>query len=131
MKDIKNKRLVLFIMEIILLQKRFITAMFIEEINDFIYNYYEDNKELFALLFDTKLLEELIKNRYQVLPEKILMGLINKYHGFEGYNKLVEEVGYEIDQQINILVIKFLEYYDELINLENASPLTIYHRILQ
>ena len=132
MKDIRNKRLTLFLLEIILLQKnRNINEYFVEEINEFIYQYYEDNKELFFLLFDTKILEQLIENYYQVLPNEILIGLIHKYHGFEGYEHLIDEVGYETDQKINILVIKFLEYHDELIKLQTARTSTIYERILQ
>ena len=132
MNDIKNKRLTLFLMEIILLQQnRYINGAFVEQINDFIYSYYEDNKELFSLLFDINLLEQFMENNYEVLPNKILIGLINKYHGYEGYVHLIEEIGYEIDQKINILVIKFLEYYDKLEALRQAKPTTIYHRILQ
>ena len=132
MNDIKNKRLTLFLMEILLLQeKRCINEVFIEEINEFIYSYYEDNKELFSLLFNTNLLEQFIENNYQVLPNEILIGLIKKYRGFEGYGTLVDEIGLETDQKINILVTKFLEYYEELERLRQAKPITVYHRILQ
>lgn len=132
MENIKNKRLTLFLIEImLLLQNRYIDEVFVEQINDFIHRYYKENKELFELLFDTDILEEFIKKNYQVLPHKILIRLINKYHSIEGYVKLIEEVGYETDQKLNILVIKFLEYYDEIINLELAEPTTIYQKILQ
>ena len=131
MEEIKLKRLTLFILEIILLQRRrSISESFIAQINDFIYRYYDNNKELFSLLFDTTILEKIIKNKWEILPKEVMIKLIKKYRGLDGYVNLVETVGYEVDQKINILVIYFLQYYDELLKLSHAKS-NIYTRILQ
>ena len=117
---LKVKNITLFIMEIIILQQRkALTYEFTEELNDFIYKYYEDNKELFSLLYDTELLEECIKNRWQVLPQEIIAQLIRPYLNMNSYVSLVEEVGYRIDSKINQLVYLFTEYYQELTELRN------------
>ena len=131
MKEIKLKRITLFILEIIILQNgRCIDESFAAQINDFIYKYYDDNKELFELLFDKGIIEEFIKNNWELLSEEIMINLIKKYYGFAGYINLIDDIGYEIDQNINILVIKFLEYYDELLKLKWTEP-SSYPRILQ
>lgn len=132
MEEIKLKRLTLFILEIITIQNgRYINESFVAEINNFIYEYYEENEDLFELLFDKEKLEEFIKNDYEILPQEIIIGLIKKYRGFVGYEKLVDSVGYEVDQRINKLVIEFLKYHNSLQELLNAKPQTIYQKILQ
>lgn len=132
MQEIRNKRLTLFVLEITILQNnRCITEDFIEQINDFIYNYYEEYKELFSLMFEENLLKEFMNNNYEIVTFDVLVGLINKYHGYDGYPSLVDSVGMEIDQKLNILVIKFLEYYEDLLRLKFARPTSIYHKILQ
>ena len=132
MEEIKLKRITLFILEIITIQNgRIINQNFVAELNDFIYGYYEENKDLFELLFDNEKIEVFIKNNWEVLPGEIILSLIKKYHGFVGYVNLVDEVGYDVDKEINKLVIEFLKYHDSLIALQNAKPQTIYQRILQ
>ncbi|MBQ2873481.1 MAG: hypothetical protein IJE89_05735 [Bacilli bacterium] len=130
MEEIRNKRLTLFLLEILLvLRYRNVTEYFVEEINEFIYQNYKDNKELFSLFFDYNILEQFIEQNYQVLPNEILIGLLHKYRGFEGYESLVDEVGMEVDQKISILVMKFIEYHKELIKLRFAP--SNHPRILQ
>lgn len=132
MQEIRNKRLTLFVLEITILQNnRCITEDFIEQINDFIYNYYEEYKELFTLMFEENLLKEFMNNNYEIVTFDILVGLLKKYHGYDGYSSLVDSVGFKTDQKLNILVIKFLEYYEDLLKLQFASPTSIYQRILQ
>lgn len=131
MEEIKLKRITLFILEIIILQQgRCIDESFVEQINDYIYKYYDEHKELFGLLFDNNLLEEFIENKWEILPYDVMIGLIKKYHGFEGYVNILDTVGYEVDQKMNILVMKFLDYYNELLELRYAKSST-YPRILQ
>lgn len=131
MEEIKLKRITLFILEIIILQQgRYIDESFVEQINDFIYNYYEKNIELFQLLFDKEKIEKMIENKWEVIPQEIIISLLNKYHGFDGYIELVDDIGYETDKKINELVLKFLDYYNELLKLKFANPST-YPKILQ
>lgn len=118
MENIKLKRLILFILESITLQGgRFINEEFVEEFNSFIYKYYPDNKELFSYIFDIDTLEEFIKGKYDILTLDQMFQLIVKYHGIDGYVKLVEDVGLEVDKKIQELALLFTEYYNQIIQL--------------
>ena len=122
MENIKLKSLILFILESIILQnRRYINDEFAEAFNDFIYKYYENNKELFSYIFDTKMLEKFIKENYDILTLDQMFQLVSKYHGIEGYAKLVEDVGIEKDQKIQQLAKLFTDYYNQIVELYNAD----------
>lgn len=122
MENIQLKGLILFILESIILQNgRYINEEFVEEFNDFVYKYYEDNKELFSYIFNTTILEQFIKNNYDILTLDQMFQLVVKYHGIEGYAKLVEDVGFKRDQKIQQLSSLFTEYYNQIIELYYAD----------
>lgn len=136
MEEIQLKCLTLFLFESMIIQKRtFIDESFAAQFNDFIDHYYEDNKELFSLMFPISLLEEFIKNNYEVLSLKQMMQLMQRYHGLNGYVELVEAVGPNTDEKINKLALLFTEYYIDLLKLKHANPKQYYQkgypRILQ
>lgn len=127
MKDIKLKRLTLFLLESIILQGNpTIDEGFASQFNFFIEKYYEDNKELFSIIYEPQLLEECLKNEWEVLSLDQMISLIKKYHGFEGYGSLVEEIGPEIDKKLIELANLFTEYHQSLMNLYYADPAEYY-----
>jgi len=122
MKKIQLKGLTLFILESIILQNgRYINEDFVEEFNDFVYKYYEDNKELFSYIFNTTILEQFIKNNYDILTLDQMFQLVVKHHGIEGYAKLVEDVGLKNDQKIQQLALLFTDYHNQIIELYYAD----------
>ncbi len=122
MQEIRLKRITLFLLESILLQnERMVDIGFAAQFNYFIEKYYQDNKELFALLYEPKLLEECLEKNYEILSQDQMVTLIDKYHGFEGYAKLVDEVGKEVDEKLIELAKLFTEYYNSLLELYYAD----------
>lgn len=127
MQEIRLKRLTLFLLESIILQnERLVDEDFAIQFNLFIEKYYHDNKELFSILYEPKLLEECLKNNYEILSHDQMILLINKYKGFEGYSKLLDEVGPEIDEKLIKLANLFTEYYNSLLDLYNQDT-SIYY----
>lgn len=122
MQEIRLKRLTLFLLESIILQnERLVDEDFAIQFNLFIEKYYHDNKELFSILYEPKLLEECLKNNYEILSHDQMILLINKYKGFEGYAKLVDEVGKEVDEKLIELANLFTEYYNSLLKIYYAD----------
>ena len=122
MQEIRLKRITLFLLESILLQnERMVDIGFAAQFNYFIEKYYQDNKELFALLYEPKLLEECLENNYEILSQDQMVTLIDRYHGFEGYAKLVDEVGKEVDEKLIELATLFTEFYNSLLELYYAD----------
>lgn len=127
MSPIKLKRLTLFLFESIMLQKGIkIDRDFEIEFNDFIYKCYNEQEELLNLIFDREELSNFIENNYDVLTLEQMVQLINKHYGTEHYLKLVEEVGFEVDQKINELAIMFANYCHEILNLYHADSKSYY-----
>ena len=124
--------LALFLREILIItndDNLYITDDLISILNDFIYNYYQENKKLFSLIFPNTV-EEFIKNNYQIISSEIVIYLLQKYQGIDNYLKLLEAINIEIDHQINELALMFANYQSSLIELSNINY-TGYHRILQ
>ena len=122
MQEIRLKRIILFLLESIILQNgRMVDIGFAAQFNFFIEKYYHDHKELFALLYEPKLLEECLENNYEILSHDQMITLIKRYKGFEGYAKLVDEVGKEVDEKLIELAKLFTEYYNSLLKLYYAD----------
>ena len=122
MQEIRLKRIILFLLESIILQNnRKVDIGFAAQLNYFIEKYYQDNKELFALLYEPKLLEECLENNYEILSHDQMITLIKRYKGFEGYSNLVDEVGKEVDEKLIELANLFTEYYNSLLELYYAD----------
>lgn len=122
MQEIRLKRITLFLLESIILQNnRKVDIGFAAQLNYFIEKYYQDNKELFALLYEPKLLEECLEKNYEILSQEQIITLIDKYHGFEGYVNLVDEVGKEVDKKLIELATLFTEFYNGLLELYYAD----------
>lgn len=129
--DTRLKRITLFLLESIMIQKfRPIDDTFAIQFNDFLYSYYEDNKELFGYLFNTKVLEKNMKNNCEILSLEQIASLIVKYRGFKGYINLLDDVGLEVAGKLNDLALLFTEYYDSLVNLYLEEPKSGHIRIL-
>ena len=123
MEDIKIKRLTLFLLETIIIQNgRLLSEGLAAEFNDFVYKYYDSNKELFGFIYDNDTLELFIENNWEILSLDQMCQLINLHKGFEGYVALVDEIGYEVDSKINELALLFTEYHNELLKLYSANP---------
>lgn len=122
MQEIRLKRIILFLLESIILQNgRMVDIGFAAQFNFFIEKYYHDHKELFSLLYEPKLLEECLENNYEILSHDQMITLIRRYQGFEGYAKLVDEVGKEVDEKLIELANLFTEYYNSLLKLYYAD----------
>ena len=122
MKEIRLKRINLFLLESIIMQDdRIIDDFFAYQFNLFIERYYKDNKELFAILYEPKLLEKCLENNYEILSTNQMTTLINRYHGFFGYSKLLDDIGPEIDKQLIKLATLFTEYCNSLSELYNQE----------
>jgi hypothetical protein len=128
-EEIKLKRLALFLLESIFLQgEPTIDEGFTSQFNEFIEKYYQEKKELFHLMYDQELLEEFLKNNWEILPFDKMIELLKKYHGFAGYAKLVDEVGREVDEKLIELANLFAEYHFFLLDLYCADPAQYYSR---
>jgi hypothetical protein len=80
------------------------------------------------LSYDQELLEEFLKNNWEILPFDKMIELLKKYHGFAGYAKLVDEVGREVDEKLIELANLFAEYHFFLLDLYCADPAQYYSR---
>ena len=143
-----EKRLVLFIYETLLLSdieylysneeyqieykfsEQLLNPIFIEFLNHFIIDRYEENKELLKYIFNISLLEEFVSKKYNVLELNILKRILKKYRGKEKYLELVEVIDKEIDNKLNTLALNFINYYNEalILSLEKSN---IYQKVLQ
>lgn len=128
-----EKNLALFIYEVLILlygDDLYIDDNLLENINNFIYQYYKEYKEEFRLLFNVELLEKFLEKNYEILPMKVVIYLLQKYMGDEKYVKLVESVDRKTGDKINDLAIAFVLYLQILQELNNRKPDGPY-RILQ
>ena len=128
-----EKNLALFIYEVLILlygDDLYIDDNLLENINNFIYQYYKEYKEEFRLLFNVELLEKFLEKNYEILPMKVVIYLLQKYMGDEKYVKLVESVDKKTGDKINDLAIAFVLYLQILQELNNRKPDGPY-RILQ
>ena len=122
MQEIRLKRIILFLLESIILQNgRMVDISFAAQFNFFIEKYYHSHKDLFELLYEPKLLEECLENNYEILSHDQMISLIDRYQGFEGYSKLVDEVGKEVDEKLIELANLFTEFYNSLLELYYAD----------
>lgn len=128
-----EKNLALFIYEVLILlygDDLYIDDNLLENINNFIYQYYKEYKEEFRLLFNVELLEKFLEKNYEILPMKVVIYLLQKYMGDEKYVKLVESVDKKTGDKINDLAIAFVLYLQILQELNNRK-LDGPYRILQ
>lgn len=120
-----EKNLALFIREILIIlynNQIYINNLLIDNINNFIYQYYKDNKSLFKLLFsNTELLEEFIAHNYQILPPEVAYWLSHKYASIDQYIELLDYVSGETETEINKLVQMFISYHNEVVDLYNIQ----------
>lgn len=136
MKEIRLKRIALFLLETLLIQGyNGISDGFSYLFNEFIYHCYRKNKECLDIIYDTKILEKFIKKNYEVLSLEQMITLLDRYHGFDGYLNLLEDLGQETAEELNKLALLFIEFQQELTNLYYANPNKYYQkgypRILQ
>lgn len=108
-----------------------IEPMFIRHLNNFMEGTYQENKELIQLMFNNlSLLEEFIKNKYAILDYKTLLVILSHHRGMSGYLHLLESIDIKTNEKLNELAVKFLNYYDELLEMYNEEY-TGYKKILQ
>ena len=118
MNEQKIKNLTLFILETLILQTpRNITKTYAYFFNEFIYKCYEEHQEFLVLIYDTNLLEEFIKNNYELLSLNQIQSLIKEYPIFDGYIKLLDEVGLDTANKLNQLALLFIQFQQETYNL--------------
>ena len=124
-----EKYLTLFIYEVLSITQKdnmYITDKLITNLNGFIYNYYQEYKDLFSLIIPEN---RLSKKHQEIISMNLVILLIQKYHGIDSYIKLVEDAGPEIDRQINELALMFANYQNFLNEISNIN-FTEYKRIL-
>ena len=122
MKNIKFKRITLFLLESIIIQdNRPLSEEFIFEFNNFLCMNYRNNKELFSYLFATELLKDSMEDSYEMLSLEQVINLMEIYHGFDGYLYLLDEVGLEVDSKLNELAILFANYCNGLDDLYDKT----------
>lgn len=108
-----------------------IDQVFISQLNHFIEKTYQENKELLEVIFNNiPLLDDYIKGNYDILDYKTLVKVLSKYRGINGYLSLVDTISKETDKKLNELALKFLEYYNNILELYNEKY-TGYKKILQ
>ena len=118
-----KKHLALLVLEILILSKNStINYEFTELLNDFIYNKYESNEELFSIILDINTLKEYFKSyenkiHHQIVTLDTLLKLYCEYCKEDSYFKLVEEIEPNIAIKINDLAILFFNYYYEQLNI--------------
>lgn len=122
MEEIKLKKLTVFILETIMLQKNStISEGFAYMFNEFIYKCYQENKEALSIIYDTKMLEEFIDNNYEVLSYEQMVALIERYRGFDGYIKLLDDIGLDTANKLNQLALSFIAFQEEMLSLYYAD----------
>ena len=115
MQETKLKNLTLFLLETLILQRtNRITDWFVYSFNEFIYEYYNTNKELLEPIYNLNILDKFIKENYELLSLEQMIQLIEKFRGFDGYLDLVESVNQETDKKLNNLALLFIEFQQEL-----------------
>lgn len=108
-----------------------IDESFISQLNDFFEKTYKENKELLKIIFDDMtILDEFIKEKYDILDYKTLLKILSKYQGIKGYLSLVNKLNQDKGKKINDLSLSFLEYYNNILELYNEEY-TGYKKILQ
>ena len=106
-----------------------ITKSLISQINLFLENTFLENKEILQVIFtNISLFEDYLIGNYNILDYQTVIKLISDYKGIDGYTKLVSQIDTETANKINLLVIKFLDYYNEMIRIYNEKY-TGYKRI--
>lgn len=126
-QTIRIKRITLFILEILFIYNiDFPSQIFAKYFNEFIYSCYKDNKKRFSLLYNNELLEMFINNNWEILSYEQMVQLLQPYNSLDKYVELIEEVGYEVDSQINILVELFIKYHMSILELQYANPYEYY-----
>lgn len=139
MQETRLKRLTLFLLETLIVQgANEISNGFAYLFNEFIYKCYKENEKLLDIIYDKEILEEFIEGNYEILSLNQMYQLINRYHGFNGYDgyiNLLDDIGSEVDAKLNKLVLLFVEYQKELVKLYYADSSMYYPkgypRILQ
>lgn len=124
-----EKHLTLFLYEVLIITQKdniYITDKLINNLNGFIYNCYQEYKDLFNIIIPEI---RVTKKRREIISMNLVIILLQKYYGTDNYIKLVEEVGPEIDRQINELALMFANYQNFLDEISNMN-FTEYKRIL-
>lgn len=124
-----EKHLTLFLYEVLIITQKdnmYITDKLIANLNGFIYNCYQEYKDLFRIIIPEI---RLSKKRREIISMNLVIILLQKYHGTDSYIKLVEDAGPEIDRQINKLALMFANYQNFLNEISNMN-FTEYKRIL-
>ena len=122
MQEIRLKRIALFILETLIIQGYSnISKEFTYLFNEFIYSCYRENKKTLNIIYDIEILEEFIKNNYEILSFEQMVILLERYHGFDGYLKLLDEVGFESASELNQLALLFIDFQQEIVNLYYAD----------
>lgn len=124
-----EKHLTLFLYEVLIITQKdniYITDKLINNLNGFIYNCYQEYKDLFNIIIPEI---RVTKKRREIISMNLVIILLQKYYGTDNYIKLVEEVDPEIDRQINELALMFANYQNFIDEISNMN-FTEYRRIL-
>lgn len=129
--DIRMKKITLFLWESLIMQKyRPVDDVFVNQLNNFIYSYYNNNKELFDCLFCERIVKRYIKEDKDMFSLEEIVSLIIQYKGFNGYIKLLDDISLEDQDKINDLALLFTSYYEEIMTLYEETIKPGYVRIL-
>ena len=129
--DIRMKKITLFLWESLIMQKyRPVDDVFVNQLNNFIYSYYNNNKELFDCLFCERIVKCYIKEDKDMFSLEEIVSLIIQYKGFDGYIKLLDDISLEDQDKINDLALLFTSYYEEIMTLYEETIKPGYVRIL-
>ena len=108
-----------------------IDKAFISQLNNFFEIIYREDKESLEVLFDNfGILDEFVKERYNILEYDIVSKILENYMGIDGYLYLLELVDEDTNMKIIELVNRFVEYYNSILELYNCKY-TGYKKILQ
>ena len=108
-----------------------INQIFIRQLNIFLEKTYKENKKILESIFNNMtLLDDFIKNDYDILDYESTINVSSKYIGLEGYLNLVEQIDLETAKKLSELTKQFLDYYNSLLELANENY-SGYKKILQ
>ena len=127
----RTNKISLFLLESVMMQGyRPIDDAFTSQVNDFIFRYYDDNKELFDCFLCERIVKLYIQEDKELLSLDEMIDLMVKCRGFNGYLALVDSISQEDLSKINDLALLFTKYYEEMLRLYEETLQPGYVKIL-
>lgn len=127
----RMNKIAVFLLQSIMMQGyRPIDDAFTSQVNDFIFRYYDDNKELFDCFLSERIVKLYIQEDKEMLSLDEMIELMIKVRGFDGLVSLMDDMSAEDNSKINDLALLFTKYYEEMLRLYEETLQPGYVKIL-